>query len=250
MVQKVAHRGGAALAPENTLAAFRHALTLPIDAIELDIQMSCDGSAVVFHDETVERLTEGQGNLLDLDLATLRTLNAAVHFPGGWPTSEPIPTLAEVLTLVSPSPLQMYIELKPARRAPGPYERYPGLAEAAVQEVRAYHLLERTLFISFDWAILPLLKQLAPAAQTGALVSEDVWPSHVSLTQLLAQLQTLQCDWINLEDKLFTPALLAAAHERGLRVGIWTVNDRERLDLLTRAGVDSLTTDNPTLFLG
>src|SRR5215469_17012312 len=90
-VQRVAHRGGAALAPENTLAAFRLALTLPIDAIELDIQMSRDGHAIVFHDQTVERLTDGQGNILDLDLAYLRSLNAAAHFSGGWPEPQLVP---------------------------------------------------------------------------------------------------------------------------------------------------------------
>src|SRR5437764_1237987 len=78
-LQRVAHRGGARLAPENTLAAFRNALTLPVDAVELDVQMSRDGQALVFHDATMERLTNGQGNILDLDAAYLRSLNAAAH---------------------------------------------------------------------------------------------------------------------------------------------------------------------------
>ena len=59
-MQRVAHRGGSRLAPENTLAAFRNALTLPIDAIELDVQMSSDGQLIVFHDNTVERRWDGQ----------------------------------------------------------------------------------------------------------------------------------------------------------------------------------------------
>ena len=84
-VQRVAHRGGAALAPENTLAAFRNAFNFPIDAIELDVHMSRDGHAIVFHDNTVDKLTNGTGNILELDFAYLRSLNAAAHFPGGWP---------------------------------------------------------------------------------------------------------------------------------------------------------------------
>src|SRR5947209_6928497 len=79
-IQRVAHRGGSHLAPENTLAAFRHALTLPIDAIELDVHMSRDGHPIVFHDHTVDKRTNGTGNILDLDLAYLRSLNAAAHF--------------------------------------------------------------------------------------------------------------------------------------------------------------------------
>ena len=99
-MQHVAHRGGSRLAPENTLAAFRNALTLPIDAIELDVQMSSDGQLIVFHDNSVERLTDGTGNILDLDFATLRSLNAAAHFSGGWPEPQKMPTLNEVLSLV------------------------------------------------------------------------------------------------------------------------------------------------------
>src|SRR5947209_1289647 len=110
---RVAHRGGSALAPENTLAAFRNALNLHVDAFELDVQMSCDGHALVFHDETVERLTNGQGNLLDLDLAYLRTLNVAAHFVGGWPEPQQMPTLREVLTLAREAEIQVFIEIKP-----------------------------------------------------------------------------------------------------------------------------------------
>ena len=104
-IQRVAHRGGSALAPENTLAAFRNALTLPIDAIELDVHMSRDGHAIVFHDYTIEKKTNGSGNILDLDFAYLRSLNAAAHFPGGWPEPQQIPTLREALTLHRDKPL-------------------------------------------------------------------------------------------------------------------------------------------------
>src|SRR5579875_2606703 len=88
--QRVAHRGGSQLAPQNTLAAFRNALALPIDAIELDVHLSRDGQLVVIHDNTVEKLTDGEGNILDLDFAYLRSLNAAAHFPGGWPQAQQI----------------------------------------------------------------------------------------------------------------------------------------------------------------
>src|SRR6266404_1524223 len=111
-IQRVAHRGGSHLAPENTLAAFRNALTLQVDAIELDVHMSRDGHAIVFHDYTVEGRTDGQGNILDLDFAYLRSLNAAAHFPGGWPQPEQIPTLSEVLHLAK-GRVQIYIEIKP-----------------------------------------------------------------------------------------------------------------------------------------
>ena len=122
-VLRVAHRGGAQLAPENTLAAFLNAFTLPIDAIELDVHMSRDGHAVVIHDNLVHVRTNGSGNLLDLDLAYLRRLDAAARHPGGWPESQQIPTLSEVLELAK-GRAQVYIEIKTSKRR-RTYEPYP-----------------------------------------------------------------------------------------------------------------------------
>src|SRR5437588_11817299 len=146
-IQRVAHRGGSLLAPENTLVAFRNALNMPVDAVELDVQMSRDGHTIVFHDNTVDRRTNGQGNILDLDFAYLRSLNAAAHFPGGWPEPEQIPTLREVLDLAR-GHVQVYIEVKMSRRG-GVYERYPNIAEAVVNEVRAARMLDQVLHMSF-----------------------------------------------------------------------------------------------------
>src|SRR5207248_2341299 len=183
-VQRVAHRGGSLLAPENTLAAFRNALTLPVDAIELDVHMTRDGHAVVFHDNTVEGRTNGAGNILDLDFAYLRSLNAVAHFPGGWPEPQQIPTLREVLDLTK-GHVQVYIEIKQSKRN-GVYRRYPHIAETVIDDVRAAGMLDQVLVISFDWSILPRVKSFAPIIQTGALVSKDVWNPQAD--QALARL--------------------------------------------------------------
>src|SRR5579859_1495811 len=228
-VQRVAHRGGSHLAPENTLAAFRNALTLPVDSIEFDVQMSLDGHAIVFHDYTVDKLTGGHGNILDLDFAYLRSLNAADHFPGGWPEPQQIPTLREVLDLAK-GHVQVYIEVKPSKRG-GTYGRYPNIAEMVIAEVRAVGMLDQVLIISFDWLIPPLVKSLEPALQTGALVSEDVWDARAehALDTLIGQATALGCAWINMDCDLFTPAMPAAAHEHGFKLGIWTVNTEDAL---------------------
>lgn len=247
--QRVAHRGGAALAPENTLAAFQHALSLPVDALELDVQMSRDGHVIIFHDETVERLTEGRGNILDLDLADLQALNAAAHFPGGWPQPQRIPLLSEVLDLARAGTVQVYIEIKPGKRD-GAYVRYPGIAEAVARAVRVADMLDRVLIMSFDWDLLPQIKSLAPGVQTGALVSEDAWNprSATALRDLTSRVSTLHCEWINMDYDLFTLEMPGFFHEHGFHLGIWTVNDEAGLQRLARAGVDSLTSDRPDLF--
>lgn len=249
LLQKIAHRGGAALAPENTLAAFRQALTFPIDAIELDVQMSCDGHAIVFHDATLERVTDGQGNLLDLTLAELQACNAAVHFPGGWPQPQRIPTLREVLHIAQQGRIHVFIEIKASERA-GTYGCYPGIVEAVVQEILTTDMLANVMVMSFDWQLLPQVKKLAPGIQTGILVSERAWRSYPTetLSCLVARARDLQCEWIHMDAKLVTSEMPDFFHAHNVRMGVWTVNDLADLRRLAQAGVDALTTDRPDLF--
>ncbi len=247
-VQRVAHRGGSALAPENTLVAFRNALTLPIDAIELDVQMSSDGQVVVFHDNIVDKRTNGSGNLLDLDFTYLRSLNAAASFPGGWPEPQQIPTLCEVLELAK-GRVQVYIEIKSSKRS-RTYARYPNIAEEVVEVVRSTGMLDQVLVISFDWMILSIFKSLEPTIQTGAIVSDDVWNPRArhALQHLIEQARELGCNWINMDRKLFTLEMPQIAHEHGFKLGLWTVNTEAALLRFAAAGVDSLTSDRPDLF--
>jgi glycerophosphoryl diester phosphodiesterase len=247
-VQHVAHRGGSALAPENTMAAFRNALTLPVDAIELDVHMSRDGHAVVFHDNSVERLTDGTGNIADLDFAYLRCLNASAHFAGGWPEPQHIPALREVLELAQ-GHVQVYIELKTSKRGQH-YGRYPNIVETVVAEVRSQHMLADVLIMSFDWALLPIVKTLEPKVQTGALVSDDAWDRGAAnaLETLLKQVSALDCNWINMDSNLFTPGMPDKIHEHGFKLGLWTVNNLQKIQRCAAAGVDSITSDQPDLF--
>jgi glycerophosphoryl diester phosphodiesterase len=251
-LQRVAHRGGAALAPENTLAAFRNALTLSVDAIELDVQMSRDGHAIVFHDNTVDRLTNGTGNILDLDFSYLRSLNAAAHFAGGWSETQQIPTPDEVLTLAK-GRIQVYIEIKMSQRG-RQYGRYPHIVETVIEVVRAHDMLNDVLIMSFDWAILPLVKAIEPAAQTGALVSSEEWKAEDAcrdapnaIYTLLEQIKPLGCNWINMDRSLFTPKLADQLHEQCLKIGFWTVNSLPEMRLFAASGADSITSDRPDL---
>jgi glycerophosphoryl diester phosphodiesterase len=247
-LHRVAHRGGSRLAPENTLAAFRNALTLPIDAVELDVQMSRDGRALVFHDATMERLSDGEGNILDLDYAYLRSLNVAAHFAGGWPEPQQMPTLREVLEVVR-NRAQVYIEVKASYRD-GVYGRYPNIARAIVNEVRAMNMLRDVLIISFDWEALHEIRLLEDRLQTAAIVSKENWPAYdeASIEKLLTEVAKLGVSSLSFDCKLFTQSVVEQVHRRGFKLGLWTVNTLEDLQRLAEAGVDSLTTDRPDLF--
>ncbi len=247
-VQRVAHRGGAQLAPENTFAAFLNALTMPIDAIELDVHLSRDGHVVVIHDNHVHKRTNGSGNLLDLDLAYLRRLDAAAHHPGGWPEPQRIPTLSEVLELAN-GRTQVYIEIKTSKRR-RTYEPYPYIAEKVVELVHQAGMLDRVLVISFDWKILPVIKSIEPKIETGMIVSKKVWnPRTMDGSQLLVERAgEFGCAWINMDYKLFTPEMPPMVHNNGLRLGLWTVNSEADMLRFAAARVDSLTSDRPDLF--
>lgn len=246
-VQLVAHRGGSALAPENTLAAFRNALRYGVDAVELDVQMSRDGHLIVFHDNTVERLTDGSGNILDLDFAYLRGLNSAAHFPGGWPEPQQIPTLREVFDLMR-GRAQVYIEIKTSKRD-GVSGRYPHIVESVIDDVRGAGMLGQVFIISFDWSVLPTLKALEPGVPVGALVSDEIWNSQKGTFAMLAeQVKALGFDWVNMDRRLFSGDMPSTVHAQGLKIGLWTVNAVDELRRFAADGVDSLTSDHPDLF--
>jgi glycerophosphoryl diester phosphodiesterase len=229
-------------------SAFCNALTLNVDTIELDVQMSRDGQAIIFHDHTIERLTDGQGNILDLDFAYLRSLNAAAHFPGGWFQPERIPTLREVLDLAK-GRVRLRLEIKCSQRR-GVYGCYPGIAETVVAEIRAANMLDQVLIVSFDWQILALIKSLAPSLETGMIVSKEWWTEQTEdvLDVLCHQAMELGCAWIDSDMLLFSADMADSIQQRGFQLGLWTVNTLDELHRFAAVGLDSLTTDRPDLF--
>jgi len=111
MTNLIAHRGYSAIAPENTLASFQTALEQPIVGVEFDVHLSADGVPVVIHDATVDRTTNGEGNIAGKTVQELQALDAGSWFDPRF-SQETIPTLNEVFELFASSPIQLYIELK------------------------------------------------------------------------------------------------------------------------------------------
>ena len=116
-----AHRGGAGLAPENTLAAFRKALELGVDALEVDLHVTRDGVVVVIHDETLDRTTDGRGDVGDLSLEGVKRSDAGGKFAPAF-RGERVPSLREVIDLVKTSGngrVRLDLELKYHQDRPG-----------------------------------------------------------------------------------------------------------------------------------
>ncbi len=181
-----AHKGGAALYPENTLAAFRDAVARGCDGAELDVQLSKDGEVVVFHDFRLKpELCRLDGKWIekptplikDLTLAELKRYDVgrlnpaskyAKEFPHCMPVDgEKIPTLAEVLAVTSQAkkPFTLQVELKTSFFDRGQSADPLALSEAAVVVLKTADYFNRTIFVGFDWAGLIHAKKLAPTAQ-------------------------------------------------------------------------------------
>ena len=222
-----AHRGGAALAPENTLAAFDNGLALGADGIELDVHLSRDGTVMVHHDRTLDRTTSLCGPIEARDAAEL--VRAGV------------PTLGQVLTRHRAA--RVIVELKANRRE---------LAEAAVAEIRRADAVDRTCVGSFGLRVLRAVRALEPALATSA-AREEVrlalyrswcrWP--VSRTPYKGYQVPEQAG----RTRVVSPQFVADAHRAGLGVQVWTVDTAADAHRLLDWGVDALITDRPDIIV-
>ena len=243
----IAHRGGAALAPENTMAAFRRAVDeWDADMLEMDVRLTADGRVVVIHDETVDRTTDGTGPVRRMTWARARRLDAGFRFRGldgdashrgrgvRLPLFEEVlDAFPDVRIIVEPkaaeaaAPLVRLIRAARAERrvlVGAEFEAtrvgargYPGPWGASRRQVVPFWLLHR---------LGPLGRRRAPAAD-GFQLPERSGRLHV-----------------------VTPALLRAARRANMPVHVWTVNDPGHMRRLLRWGVDGIMTDRPDLLAG
>jgi glycerophosphoryl diester phosphodiesterase len=242
---RVAHRGGAGLAPENTLAAFRLGLAYDADALELDLHQSKDGALIVMHDADVSRATGAVGEIGGLTLAQLRTLNAAATYPGQDIAPQRIPTLQEVLALVhGRASVQIEIKLRADNT------RYAGIEAKVVKAVKQYDMLADAVVISFDFPALHTITALEPRVQTCALISTLHMPHFAGpqkATPVAAALAAEGFGAVGVKHRLLTPRFLQALRAHDLRVGVWTVNDPASICKFAEMGVDFITSDRPDL---
>jgi glycerophosphoryl diester phosphodiesterase len=227
----VAHRGGAGLAPENTLSACARALQLGVDAIEVDVRLTRDGVPWVLHDATLDRTTTGHGALAEHLAANLATLDASGPRRGRRPP-EPPPSLAQVVALVR-GRAALHVELKGDPAVP------PALVAAVVAALRDQSAGSWTALLSFDWPALDAAHALAPGIGLCALARE--WPAPPTLAHLSGE----GIAWLGVRHRALTAARVRAARDRGLRVGAWTVDTRPGMHRAVRLGVDAITTDWP-----
>lgn len=242
---RVAHRGGAGLAPENTLAAFRQGLAFQADAVELDLHLSQDGALIVAHDPNLKRATGTAGNIHEYTLAQLQQLNAAATYKDSTIEPQRIPTLQDVLELVR-GQASVQIEIKV--RADD--ARYAGIEAKVVDAVQHYDMIDDVMVISFDFPTLHDITALEPRLRTCALFSTS-YLSRFGVrrddAEVAEDIASRGFCCVGVKHTAMTEGLFQAFRARGIQVGVWTVNDEADIRKFAAMGVTFITSDRPDL---
>ena len=243
-VQVAAHRGGALLWPENGLTAFRNALALGADYLELDTHLSADGEVLVIHDATLDRTTTGRGPVAGAPLADLARLRLRAR--DGRVTDDPVPTLAQVLDTLKPSTAQLLLEIK-VDVAKQPYAE---IERKALALVEARGLRDRVIVMAFEAPTLRRVRALDPAIRTALLVSTArVGRERASAADLATWARDVAATHLGVEHTAVDGTLLAAARAAGLQVAAWTANEEADIRRLVDLGVAVVISDRPDLAL-
>jgi glycerophosphoryl diester phosphodiesterase len=222
MARIMGHRGAPADEPENTLRSFRRALAMGVAAVELDIQLTKDGRLAVIHDETLDRTTNGRGPVIHFTLAELKRLDAG----GG----EPIPSLEEVFDLVQ-GRAHLVVELK-----------QPEAAGALLDFFQERQAFEFATVISFWHPAVKTLKEAEPRFNTGILmVGCPVDPVGLA--------RAANSDALVLQYAYVTPELVAAAHNNGLLVYAWNIDDTDTLKPYLTMNLDGIGSNRPGVLI-
>lgn len=232
----IAHRGFSAEAPENTLAAIRLAIDASADMVEVDVTVSADGHLVVIHDDTLQRTTDGRGQVAEHTLAELRDLDAGSWFAPRY-LGEPIPTLGEVLDLVRDRVL-LNIEIKPEAVE----HAAPRLVAALVLD---RGMVDQIVVSSFAPAALEDLRDAAPRIRTASLYNRELH-SGLDPHEVVREVGATA---FNIDHRDLTEDTLRSCREHGLPVSVYTVNDRDRMNQLVAIGVDAIFTDRPDVLV-
>jgi glycerophosphoryl diester phosphodiesterase len=242
----LAHRGSSLTAPENTMEAFRVAKEGGAGGLELDVHMTRDGEVVVIHDDTVDRTTDGSGLVRERSLEELRRLDAGYRFTTDGGKTYPfrgrrlaVPTLEEVYRAFPGMPIN--VEIK---------EDQPGVEEEVLRIIREAGAQDHTLVASGKHVVIRRFRAIAGEEIRTAASRREIYAffvlSRLRLEGLLRPpYEALQVPADHRGITVVTPRFISAAHEQGVRVYVWTINDPREMRRLLDMDVDGVITKHP-----
>lgn len=233
----IGHRGACGYAPENTIESIRTAAELGAKWVELDVKLTKDQIPVIFHDDTLERTTNGSGNMADISYEDLRQLETGSWYADSF-TGINVPTLEEVCEVLIEMDLGLNLEIKPC---PG---REIETAEVALDHLsRIWDDHDKLLISSFSHVSLEASMEVANDWKRGLLLhgeSPDEWPQNWK-----ELCDYLDCATVHLNHEMATREIVEEISDYDKPVLIYTVNDPQLARVLQSWGVDSMFTDIP-----
>lgn len=220
---KIGHRGAQGYAPENTLKSIRKALELGVDMVEIDVHSCRDPQIIVIHDEKLERTTNGSGYVRQKTLAYIKSLNAG--------EGEQVPTLTEVLDLIDKR-VAVNIELK------GKFTLHPVLKVIDHYVQQKGWSYDHFIVSTFMRKKLKRLAKMHPKVRIGALVAYHPFG-------FIKFAKRIKAFSVHLNAKLADPKIIRDAKMNGLKVYVWTVNEKDDIERLKKLGVDGIFSDFP-----
>lgn len=227
-----AHRGFSGYYPENTMLAFKKAIEIGVDGIELDVQLTKDNTVVIIHDETIDRTTNGDGLVKSYTYDELKKFDASFNFNNfGF---NRIPTLEEYFLLVKDLDIITNIELKTS------VYQYLGIEDSVLELIKKYNLEDKVIISSFNHFSILRMKKLAPQIKCGFL-SED-WIIDAGKYTFSHQIECYHPRFNNL-----IPEVIEELKKFNIEINTWTVNDERDMLYLKEKGIDSIITNFPDM---
>jgi glycerophosphoryl diester phosphodiesterase len=236
----IGHRGASAVAPENTLAAFREAIAVGADGIEFDVRLTRDGVPVVIHDNTLRRTGGLSQRIADLTWAEVAKVDVGSWFSRSF-ANETVPGLAELFTLFESNNSTLYLEMKCDSAA-----EYAPLAKACCELIAQRELKERVVIECFQLPALRIVSELSSDIKTVALFEPSISnPSVLSDQSIINKATDVGAVALALHHRLARRSLVEKAKAAGMHVAVWTVDDPAWLERAHSLGIDALITNNP-----
>ncbi len=238
----ISHRGANRVAPQNTLDAFKRAVQFKADGFETDVHMTSDSVPVLCHNYSVDKTSNGKGNISSRTLEQLRRLDFGSYFHHSFKGTK-IPTLEEFLKLSAKAKIKILnIEIK------SPRNKDYSITDKIIEAVKAHNLFDNLLISSFDPDLLVYAKDIDENCKTGFLYSPDKPITYKSvLGREIDFAKSIGVDAIHPHQIFVSKSLVEAAHENGIMVNAWTVNKEKDMKKLIEFGVDGIITDVPNV---
>lgn len=237
-VQLIAHRGASAYAPENTISSIEKALEYQSAYIEIDVHMTSDGEVVAIHDSTIDRTSNGSGNVSDHTLAELKQMDFGSWFGDPF-KGEEIPTLEEVLKAINRKAV-LIIELKSGG------DKYKDIEKKIVGKIKKMGLESHVILKSFSYAILNEFEDIAPEMKRlYCTFWGNAWLTIDNFLRFKGIFEGASFQYLQVHKYFLTDSIIKEAHERNIKVVVWDVHDKGSMEEFAKMGVDFIETDNP-----